>query len=100
MKIRLAFVAIAVSVLSVTACRVDNETLRAPSNVEALKECVTEDAKGPCVWHADQSGNGSGLSFDVDESGNIRYWLSRSEIVETLGGPSDYREYESTSVGR
>lgn len=52
---------------------------------DRLPECVTEDAKGPCVWHADQSGNGSGLSFDVDGDGNVRYW-----------GPSDYESYEAS----
>lgn len=39
----------------------------------AYTPCATEDAPGPCVWDAQQSGNGGGSSFIVTADQTIVY---------------------------
>lgn len=39
-----------------------------------LPACVTEDSTTPCYWDAAVHGNGTGRSFTVLQSGEVRYW--------------------------
>lgn len=47
---------------------------RAEVNVAGYPACENEDSNG-CVWNADASGNGEGLSFIAYTDGSVRYLL-------------------------
>lgn len=46
----------------------------APVDVSGVPACVSEDQLvGPCFWDATVSGDGSGVSFLVEEDGSVSY---------------------------
>ena len=64
MRLRLAFGAITLALLSVI--------VGCDPSAPPVPECPREDSVG-CVWHAERHGNGEGRSFEVDLEGNVRY---------------------------
>ena len=66
----------------------------APVDVSGVPACVSEDQLvGPCFWDATVSGDGSGVSFLVEEDGSVSY------VEPASGGdstPSDTASSMST----
>lgn len=66
----------------------------APVDVSGVPACVSEDQLvGPCFWDATVSGDGSGVSFLVEEDGSVSY------VEPAAGGastPSDTASSMST----
>lgn len=76
----------------------------APVDVSETPACESEDQEyGPCLWDARSMGNGSGVSFIVEEDGSVSYlrwrdgrevafpgwlWVGRFEAVSTAGLPA------------
>lgn len=54
------------------------------SSAPELAPCANEDGPGPCVWLADQMGNGKGLSFWIDSDQCFHYFKAKAD--RRLGG--------------
>lgn len=69
MRKLLAIAAICASVAMVILYAETGES----GHLSTIRACVTEDAPGPCVWHADQRGNGRGRSFLRNSDNTVTY---------------------------
>lgn len=45
----------------------------APDQPQPYAACITEDSAGPCIWNANESGNGRGRSFVVTADQEVIY---------------------------
>jgi hypothetical protein len=64
-NIRRALVVAAMSALALVGCS-------SGTGETALRSCESEDSTN-CFWDASKQGNGRGMSFVVDQDGNVAY---------------------------